>query len=108
MKKDKKIKIIEIKEKGVWIVYDLEANRRIQELLQKEGYIFRFDPSLELEKRKNLSKACKVIDDNWYELMFDMHTRFCKIMDVGGRTQKMCSKFKEAIKKDLKERIKGK
>ena len=97
----------EMKEVGVWIVYNLGANRKIQELLQKEAYIFRFDPSLETEKRKNLSEVCKVIDDNWQELMFDMHTRFCKIMDVGGKTQKMCNKFKKQLKKDLKERIKA-
>ena len=98
----------EMKEKGVWIVYNLGANRKIQELSMKEGYIFRFDPSLEIEKRKNMSEVYKAVDDNWQELMFDMHTRFCKITDFGGRTQRMCNKFKRAIKKDLKERIKGK
>ncbi len=39
------------KEVGVWIVYDLEANRKIQELLTKEGFSFRFDPSLEITNR---------------------------------------------------------
>ena len=37
-----------LKEKGVWIVYDLEANRKIQELLMKEKFAFRFDPSLKI------------------------------------------------------------
>jgi len=41
-----------IEEKGVWIVYDLEANRKIQKLLLKEGYAFRFDPSLKITSHK--------------------------------------------------------
>ena len=53
MNKEKPLdeKIEELKEEGVWIVYDLEANRRIQNLLQKEGFSFRFDPSLDILRR---------------------------------------------------------
>lgn len=39
------------KEQGVWIVYDLEANRKIQELLIKNSFRFRFDPSLDITNR---------------------------------------------------------
>jgi hypothetical protein len=50
-------------EKGVWIVYDLEANRKIQELLMKEKFSFRFDPSLYVTTKKimdelHLARQC--------------------------------------------------
>lgn len=54
------------------------------------------------------TEILKMIDDNWEELTFDMHMRFCRMADVGGRTQKMCKRFKEQLKEELKERIKGK
>ncbi len=101
-----KNKKIEIKEKGVWIVYDLDANREIQKLLTDKGFIFRFDPSLKIERRINLNKIHKVIDKNWERLVFDLHTRFCKMADVDGKTHKMCNRFKEALKEDLKRMIK--
>ena len=40
-----------LKEVGVWIVYDLEANREIQKLLQKKKFAFRFDPNLEITRQ---------------------------------------------------------
>jgi len=40
-----------LKEVGVWIVCDLEANREIQKLLQKKKFAFRFDPSLEITRQ---------------------------------------------------------
>lgn len=49
-------------ERGVWIVYDLEANREIQTLLQNKRFDFRFDPSLKIEKKKTLSEVNKKID----------------------------------------------
>ena len=57
-------------EKGVWIVYDLEANRKIQELLTKNKFVFRFDPSLKITPRKEDEKfdnpalgVCKECND---------------------------------------------
>ena len=44
-------------EKGVWIVYDLEANRKIQELLSKEKFVFRFDSNLSILKKETLEKV---------------------------------------------------
>ncbi len=44
MKEDKDFK--EGKEVGVWIVYDLEANRKVQELLMNSKYQLTFYPSL--------------------------------------------------------------
>ena len=52
---------MKIKEKGVWIVYDLEANREIQTLLQNKRFDFRFDPSLKIEKKKILAERNKEI-----------------------------------------------
>ena len=96
----------EIEEKGVWIVYNLGANRKIQEMLQKEGYMFRFDPSLKIIRRGIIKSVKKRIDDVWGDLTFDLHTRFCKILDVDGRTQKMCIRFREGVKEELKRLIK--
>jgi hypothetical protein len=41
-----------IEEQGVWIVYDLEANREIQRLLAKKGFKFRFDSNKEIVRRE--------------------------------------------------------
>jgi len=38
----------EEKEQGVWVVYDLEANRLIQNLLSEKKFAFKFCPSLEV------------------------------------------------------------
>lgn len=64
------------KEVGVWIVYDLEANREIQKLLLKKRFTFRFEPSLEITekvknkqaKKKNSSKEKSVGDMLWGEI----------------------------------------
>jgi hypothetical protein len=58
MQRKNKMKEEELKEeKGVWIVYDLEANRMIQELLMKNKFAFRFDGSKEIIKREGISLA---------------------------------------------------
>jgi len=50
----------EDKEKGVWIVYDLKANREIQRLLIEKKFAFRFDPNLKvtINKDKKTAKQC--------------------------------------------------
>ena len=58
------------------------------------------------EYTKLITKTNKVIDDRWEELIFDLHTRFCRMDDVGGKTHEMCNKFKEQLKEDLKRMIK--
>lgn len=53
MDKDMKSEIEKaIEEQGVWIVYDLEANREIQRLLAKKGFKFRFDSNKEIVRRE--------------------------------------------------------
>jgi len=37
--------------KGIWVVYDLEANREIQNILTQKKFSFQFSPSLEVFKR---------------------------------------------------------
>lgn len=64
-------------EKGVWIVYDLEANRKIQELLMKEKFAFRFDPSLKVSAKKimnelHLARQCIEFQH------FVCHNKTCK------------------------------
>ena len=51
------------KEVGVWIVYDLEANRKIQELLLKEKFRFRFDPNLETTSKSESQKLKEAFED---------------------------------------------
>ena len=51
-----------LKEVGVWIVYDLEANREIQKLLQKRKFAFRFDPSLEMTRQEKGKYCIKLIE----------------------------------------------
>ena len=36
------------KEKGIWIVYSSEANKKIQELLLKEKFKFKFMAKMEI------------------------------------------------------------
>lgn len=38
-------------EQGIWIVYDLEANRKIQELLISNKFKFIFVPNLDVLKK---------------------------------------------------------
>lgn len=48
-----KTKILKSKvEKGIWIIYDLKANREIQKLLTKEELAFKFVPNLKIIEYK--------------------------------------------------------
>lgn len=40
----------QMKEKGIWVVYDLKANRKIQHILSKEGFSYTFHPTFEVFK----------------------------------------------------------
>ena len=51
-----------LKEVGVWTVYDLEANREIQKLLQKKKFAFRFDPSLEMTRQEKGKYCIKLVE----------------------------------------------
>jgi len=53
------------KEIGVWIVYDLEANREIQKLLQKKKFAFRFDPNLEIIKQSERKRILEELKE-WF------------------------------------------
>jgi len=51
------------KEVGVWIVYDLEANRRIQNFLESSVFKFRFDPNLKVTNQQAKQDFIKMIDE---------------------------------------------
>ena len=51
----------ENKEVGVWIVYDLEANREIQGLLTNKKFAFRFDPYLRLIREQGEKEILEII-----------------------------------------------
>ena len=80
----------ELKEKGIWIVYNLEANRKIQELLMKEKFAFRFDPSIKIiEKKATELERKRVLDivnklsNSFDKCDFDIKTNRGKDMFIG-------------------------
>lgn len=74
-KRNRKVKQ---KAQGVWIVYDLEANREIQKLLTQKKYSFMFVPNVELfwrfQWKDNLHK--KML--SYYENRRKRGTKKCK------------------------------
>jgi len=62
------IKEEKLEEKGVWIVYDLEANRKIQKLLLKEKFAFRFDSTLETIRRERNKEILEIIEKGEKEI----------------------------------------
>ena len=80
----------ERKEIGVWIVYDLEANREIQNLLSNSKYEYRFDP--------NLNTATKSLKDEVEELKKEA---YMKLKDL-EKMRKLIEKNK-SLKKKIEE-----
>lgn len=51
------------KEEGIWVVYNLEANRKIQELLMKEKFAFTFYPSFKVfNSQEKITSASRSYD----------------------------------------------
>ena len=90
------------KEKGVWIVYDLEANREIQNLLIKKKFAFRFYPNLDKE-------FLELVEDIDLELMLtDIKNKEGKKIPESDELMRLFGIFWEHIKKKIESKLKEK
>lgn len=54
---------------------------------------------------QEIQAIVKRIKEDWDKITFDLHTRFCRIDDVGGVSQNGCRRYKEAVLDEVIARI---
>lgn len=90
--------------KGIWIVYDLEANREIQNLLTQKKFSFQFSPRFEALKKSNVKNKKRKTMEIWRSINELLGLDFQKYGEsVRSITnQKDLIKLENAVKNKLK------